>query len=128
MSETIEKVLNLLVAGGAFAFLEYLINRSDKKQEKKEGLKTAIENIEASIKALKEDFDKRLRKAEKDALRTQLLVMISDYPHEKREILALGERYFAKPPDGLDGNWVMTDIFKSWLKKEGHSNPEWFKE
>lgn len=128
MSETVKTIITALIAGGALGFIQYLITRSDEKKDKKEGIFAALNSVKASIEAVKEDIDKRFKKAEKDALRTQLLVMISQYPNEKKEILTLGERYFSKPPDGLDGNWYMTDIFKNWLKKEGHSNPDWFKQ
>lgn len=124
----IDKGITILLTGSVLAFIEYLIDRHDGRKDKKEGLSAAIASVKSSIEALKADFDKRFKMAEKDALRTQLLVMISQYPHEKKEILTLGERYFSKPPDGLDGNWYMTDIFQNWLIKEGHSNPEWFKQ
>lgn len=48
--------------------------------------------------------------AEKDALRTQLIMMIADYPEEKTDILRLGQHYFEK----LHGNWVASDIFVRW--------------
>jgi len=121
-------VISAFTSGGAFAFVQFLISRGDKKKDKKDGIAAAINSVKSSLEALKADIDKRFKKAEKDALRTQLLVMISQYPHEKKEILTLGERYFSKPPDGLDGNWYMTDIFKNWLKEKGHSNPDWFKQ
>lgn len=105
MAETILiAVVSALTSGGVLAFAQFLISRHDDKQ----GIKST------------------LKKLEKDGLRTQLLIMILLRPEEKKEILTLGERYFSKPPKGLDGNWYMTDIFKKWLKEYGHSNPEWF--
>jgi hypothetical protein len=97
-------VISAFTSGGVLAFAQFLISRHDDK----EGIKST------------------LKKLEKDGLRTQLLLMILLRPEEKKEILTLGERYFSKPPKGLDGNWYMTDMFKKWLKEEGHSNPEWF--
>ena len=97
-------VISALTSGGFLAFLQFVITRHD----------TNV-NIAGTLKKL-----------EKDGLRTQLLLMILLKPEEKREILTLGERYFSKPPKGLDGNWYMTDMFKKWLKEEGHSNPDWF--
>ena len=98
-------VISAFTSGGVLAFAQFLISRHDDKQ----GIKST------------------LRKLEKDSLRTQLLLMIFLRPKEKKEILTLGERYFKKPPEGLGANWYMTDIFKKWLKEEGHSNPDWFK-
>lgn len=66
-----------------------------------------------------------LKKLEKDGLRTQLLLLILLQPDEKKEILTLGQRYFSKPPDGLDGNWYMTGIFSKWCN-ERNLKPEWF--
>lgn len=70
------------------------------------------------------ELEKNQKTAEKDALRTQLLMMIADYPEEKTEILKLSEYYFAN----LHGNWTATAIFNHWLEKycDG-AKPEWFK-
>ena len=128
MSEIIENAIKLLVAGGAFAFIEFLIRRRDDKKDKKDGLQAALGSIKTELESIKTDLDKRFKRAEKDGLRTQLLVMILLRPQEKKEILTLGQRYFSKPPEGLNGNWYMTDIYKKWLQEEGHSNPDWFKQ
>lgn len=108
---------NLLIAvlggGNLILFVKFLIERHDAKKEKSEA----------------HDFEgirKTLTKLEKDGLRTQLLLMILLRPQEEKEILTLGERYFCKPPKGLDGNWYMTDMFKKWLSEEKHGNPDWF--
>lgn len=94
-------------------------------------LVTAIANALSSRKSrLKgiEDtlgkIDGRLAKTEKDALRTQLLLMISDYPTNTEGIMQLGERYFG----GLHGNWYATTIFNRWLEERKIAKPEWFKE
>lgn len=97
-------VISALTSGGFLAFLQFLITRHDTDK-----------NISGTLKKL-----------EKDGIRTQLLLLILLKPEEKKEILTLGERYFSKPPKGLDGNWYMTDMFKKWLESEGHSNPDWF--
>lgn len=65
---------------------------------------------------------KQLERLEKDSLRTQLLVMISDYPTEKQEILTLGDRYFRQ----LKGDWYMTSLYNKWLEKTGTTPPTWF--
>ena len=99
-------VISAMTSGGVLAFLQFLITRYDTKK-----------NIGSTLKKL-----------EKDGLRTQLLLMILMMPKEKKEIMTLGEHYFSKPPKGLDGNWYMTEIFKKWLKEEGHESPVWFSE
>lgn len=82
--------------------------------------KSRQKEIEEELKAVKEKLDI----AEKDALRTQLMVMIKLYPSEKTDILRLAEHYFVK----LDGNWVMTNIFREWCEATDTKIPGWFKE
>lgn len=88
---------------------------------------TAISNRKgrlAKIEGKIDEIEKGQKKAEKDALRTQLIMMIADYPNEKSDILRLAEYYF----DGLHGNWTATAIFNHWLETycDG-AKPEWFK-
>jgi len=71
-----------------------------------------------------ETLEKNQKTAEKDALRTQLLMMIADYPDEKTEILKLSEHYFSD----LQGNWTATAIFNRWLERYEVAKPEWFKD
>ena len=104
MRETILiAVISAMTSGGVLAFVQFLITRNDDKQ---------------GIKSI-------LKKLEKDGLRTQLLLLILLQPDEKKEILTLGQRYFSKPPNGLDGNWYMTGIFSKWCG-ERNLKPEWF--
>lgn len=63
-----------------------------------------------------------LAKVEKDALRTQMLVMMSDYPHERQEILTLAKRYFVD----LKGDWYLTSLFNGWMEREQVTPPTWF--
>ena len=64
----------------------------------------------------------KLKKLEKDSIRTQLLLMISDYPDEKQEIMTLAQYYFQT----LKSNWYMTTLFDKWLKKNNIERPYWF--
>ena len=87
---------------------------------------TAVSNRKGRLSKIEEKVDKisaAQKTAEMDALRTQLLLMIADYPAEKTEILKIAERYFTS-----DGNWVATAIFNKWLEKHcDGAKPEWFK-
>ena len=80
---------------------------------------TAIINAVSSRKGIKS----KLKKLEKDSIRTQLLLMISDYPGEKQEIMTLAQYYF----EVLKSDWYMTSLFDKWLKKNGLDRPSWFK-
>ena len=96
-------ILAILASNGFFALVQFLITRWDTKK-----------NLKGTLKKL-----------EKDGLRTQLLLLILMQPDEQTEILTLGERYFRKPPAGLDGNWYMTGIFSKWCKSR-NLEPDWF--
>lgn len=90
---------------------------------RKSRLKTIEGQLEEVNKRL-DDVDDKLIKCEKDSLRTQLLLMISDYPDNIEGIMAVGERYFG----GLHGNWYATALFNQWLELKEIAKPEWFKE
>ena len=60
--------------------------------------------------------------SERDSCRTQLLLMLSDYPHETTEIMKLAEHYFSD----LDGNWYLTSLFNKWLTENNIAEPSWF--
>ena len=63
-------------------------------------------------------------KAEKDQCRTQLLLMIADYPESRAEILELGRHYFVD----LKGDWYLSSLFLGWIDSQKITRPEWFKE
>lgn len=83
---------------------KYLVERHDKKHDE--------------LKAIKS----MLVKSEKDNVRTQMLLMISDYPDNVSEIMRLAEHYFKD----LKGNWYMTSLFNNWLNNNEIAKPEWF--
>ena len=113
MKETILiAVISAMTSGGVLGFIQFLIKRKDDKEQRAED--KDYKYIQSTLKKL-----------EKDGLRTQLLLLILMKPEEETEILKIGERYFCKPPKGLDGNWYMTSIFSKWCKSRNLS-PEWF--
>lgn len=86
---------------------------------------TAISNRKGRLKKVEdelEEINQKLVKSEKDTLRTQLLLLISDYPDEKAEIMTLAQHYFRD----LHGNWYLTSLFNKWLEKNELAKPEWF--
>lgn len=97
-------VLTALGSVGFYSFLQFLITRKDNRKD----LLNAI--------------IKKLDKAEKDSCRTQLLVLMSDYPEEKKEIYTLAEHYFRD----LQGDWYMTSLFRSYIRDQGIDAPIWF--
>lgn len=87
-------------------------------------LSALIAGIFQLINNRRERLDKRFNVLEKDVLRTQLLLMLKDFPEETQEVLKLAQHYF----EDLDGNWYLTTIFNSWLEQNHIAKPEWFKE
>lgn len=109
MGSTIATIIGAVVTSSAIiGFIQFLISRKDTRND-----------------VLKEIKDK-LKEQERDILRTQLLLLILLQPKEQQEILTIAERYFAKPPAGLGGNWYMTSIFNKWLLNADIAKPEWF--
>ena len=74
-------------------------------------------------KTSKNEITKRLDKLEKDGVRLQLMVLMSDFPEKKDEIMEVAKHYFYD----LKGNWYMTSIYNEWLKKEKIEQPSWLK-
>ena len=111
MEKLIEIIIAIIGSGAFFTFLQFLINRKDSQKDKIDGIDSKLNKIE-----------KNLVKAEKDNLRTQLMLMISTYPDEETEILQLAQHYFKD----LKGNWVCTAIFQRYLKDRNIERPDWF--
>lgn len=89
------------------------------------GIFNLVQSRNSRVKAMEKDIQtikEQLATAEKDTLRTQLMLMIKDYPDENTDILRLGEHYFKN----LKGNWVMTDIFRKWCEDQHITPPSWF--
>lgn len=61
-------------------------------------------------KDLTKDITKRLDKLEKDSVRTQLLILLSDYYYREEEIMEVARHYF----DDLHGDWYMTKMYEEW--------------
>ena len=112
-------ILIAVIGSGSLGILitkifDLISERNKLKAKQKEDLEKVhkeLSDIKAAVKL-----------NEKDNLRTQLMVMIKDYPYETTDILRLGEHYFKV----LNGNWVLTDIFGSWAAGQGVILPNWF--
>lgn len=107
--EMLIAILGSSAVGAIIAGIFTLVNRHlDKK--------------DAPIEKRFDEIDKRMDKSEKDSVRTQMLVLISDYPQDKAEILECARHYFSD----LHGDWYMTPIFNKWLDSQNIGKPEWF--
>jgi len=103
-------VLVILGNTGFYALIQALIQA----RRQKKGL---LSQIMQAVEGLK----KQMKKQECDNCRTQLLLLISDYPHERQEIMTLAKHYF----DDLHGNWYASSIFRSWLETNKIPEPLW---
>lgn len=121
MDNSIVTIIVAILSSGA---LSALINAIAQGRRDKQSKATGLESKVDALTKKQTEINDRLILAEKDALRTQLMVLIKDYPDEKTDILRLGETYFSK----LGGNWILTDIFAKWCEESGTQLPPWFKE
>ena len=117
----VEKILiAVLGCGNLFLFIQFLIERKDRKAEREED-KAEKKQERAEDMEWSKILD-WLNRLEKDTLRTQLLVLIILRPKEQTEILRIAEHYFKD----LHGNWCMTSIFNRWIEEENVAKPQWF--
>ena len=112
---TLEAVIAIILAvlgsNGLFALIQYFISRHDKKN-----------NQNKEIEARLDKLDEKQIVAEKDSCRTQLLILMVDYPDETGEIMRIAKHYF----DDLSGDWYLTSLFKQYLHKKDLPDPVWF--
>lgn len=83
------------------------------------GVFTAVNNYQNNKK---EKNDGRFKRLEVDIVRTQLLLLLSDYPSNVAEIMKVAEHYFSD----LKGDWYMTSLFFDWLQENEIAEPAWF--
>lgn len=110
--EFIEAVVISVLGSGAFAtVVTAVINAINNRKSK-------LKAIEGQLKGI----DDKLIKSEKDALRTQLLILLSDYPEETQEIMTIAQHYFGD----LKGDWYATSLFNKWITDNEIAEPSWF--
>lgn len=113
MEQFIISLVTVLLGSG---LIQFFFTRHDTKEKEK---------LENKLTPIADKLDKIIneqKKSEKDALRTQLLVMMTVLPNNHEEIMTLAERYFKE----LKGDWFYSSLFKKWLKDNDIENPVWF--
>ena len=118
----VTSVISCLGTGGILVFVQFLITRHDNKKGLLKQVLDAQNKLSDELNQERIERKKDMAKSEKDALRTQLLLMMSDYPKEHQEILMLAERYFSE----LRANWFCSTLFKKYLDEENLPHPDWF--
>ena len=111
-------ILACIGSTALFSFIQFLISRHDKKIEEKNSKNDEHEKIFEELKEIKGLCTMH----EKDICRSQLLLLIADYPEDKVEIMKLAEHYFSD----LKANWYMSSIFNTWLTSNNLEKPDWF--
>jgi len=109
----------LTIFGLAALFIKPIRERITKSKERDDHMRQNFETLKSDMEQIKS----RQKISEKDELRTQLLLLIADYPHEISEIMKLAEHYFKD----INGNWYLTSLFNKWLEDNDLAKPEWFK-
>lgn len=112
MPELLKTLLTCLGSVGLFEFIQFLINRHDNKK-----------GILAKIWEAITHLQKQQEKNERDNCRTQMLLLMSDFPQERQELFLLARRYFVE----LKGDWYASTLFQSHLAQKGIPVPPWFK-
>lgn len=111
MSETI--IIAILGSGVVSALIASATTFITRAMDKRDGQQNKIAEIE-----------KKVNRNEVDNVRLQMMLLMSDYPDEKQEIMRCAEHYF----HDLKGNWYMSSLFHRWLTANNIPRPEWFRE
>lgn len=93
-------IVAIVSSNGIFAFVQFIINRFD-----------YVKKIE----------DKQIF-IDQGLIRTQLLILMADYPDRIDEIMRLAEQYFCK----FKGNYYLSSLFKKYLDDKLIDYPQWF--
>lgn len=111
---------------GCTTFWQLIDHLIEARRKQKFDIDQAVQGIQKDIAVLagnQETMKRGLCKTEKDSVRTQLLVLMSDYPDNQSEIMGVAQHYFVD----CKGNWYITSMFNKWLEREQIGKPDWFK-
>ena len=114
-------ICSVIGASGLFSFISFIIKRHDDKTDSRSTERKEIRDELKATRLLLQDLKADNEKNERDNLRTQLLVLMANYPEDTFELLACAEHYF----DDMNGNWYLTPIFAKFLEEQGIAKPEW---
>lgn len=111
----IQDIITLICGIGWIGTLVvFFVQRNDTKKDKNDEVKKELDQIK-----------KEQRKAEKDNVRIQLLLLMANYTAEdEHEFLTCAEHYFSK--EHLGANWYMTAKVNRFMEEKGIAKPSWF--
>lgn len=113
MTETIRAVLPYVLGAGLLGFVQFLITRGDGRRREKASAEKERASVQRAVERL-----------EKDSLRTQMLVLMSDYPDAVEALMTVSQRYFEE----LHGDWYMTSVFRKHIAEHSIECPVWLKD
>ena len=120
----VEIILRVLDVGALVTFVIFLITRRDNRKNEFGKVYAKLEEIQNESAEQDRRIEKKMRKLEKDIVRTQLLQLMQSYtPENEHELMQVAEHYFSK--DHLHANWYMTGMFNRFISKHGIAQPEW---
>ena len=100
--------------GWLATLIMFFVQRSDNKKEQVNIIKQELDSIRTAQK-----------KAEKDNVRIQLLLLMANYtPEDEHELLTCAEHYFSR--EHLNANWYMTSKFNRFIEHQKIAKPSWF--
>lgn len=114
--------VSAMIGGGLIGFIQFLITRHDKKNDRIAELEKKFDGKFDELESKIDSISSKQTEQEMHQVRTQLLLLMADYPTESAEIMKLGEHYFST----LNGDWYLTGLFNTWLEKRNLGRPEWF--
>lgn len=106
MSEALKTALPYILGAGVLGFVQFLISRGDGRRKERASVEKAVERLE------------------KDSLRTQMLVLMSDYPDAVEALMTVSQRYFEE----LHGDWYMTAVFRRYIAEHSIECPVWLRD
>lgn len=127
-NEAIVAIVVALLSGsglisGIFSIINTILSRKAARGDKQAEIKKELEDLKNNTEKEIAELKAATQEDKLDTTRLQMLVLMSDYPDDKQEILKIAEVYFKD----LGGNFYMDSIFNKWMKKNDITKPSWFK-
>lgn len=115
----------VISSGSLVTLIIFIVNRHDSRKDELTKVYDKLTEIQDESKKSDNYLEKKLKKLEKDIVRTQLLQLMQSYDSEdEHELMQVAEHYFSK--EHLAANWYMTTKFNRFMQKNKIAKPEWF--
>lgn len=113
MKDVIIPVIAAALGSSAlFSFLQFLINRRDRRKDDRAHIVAKLDKLSQAVDALA-----------LESCRVQILTLIHTAPRNAADILTLARHYFVD----LNGDTYVSRVFSDWLAEQDIAAPEWYK-